>query len=203
NRQLRPGEHRLRQRGRGRDVHRRRDVLAARPDPERGRFAQPASDPGLRVRPEQHQQVRDSRTAAQVAERHRLLLGLRTGSVSRGRAMKRTSRRIAGFAAGVALALLGLPSEARAHGCSEPSAWEGISANILEQSCFTGCHGSSGHGGMSVSYNTDDAWYAALVDRAAVNTAAGGVGKLRVDPTLPWNSFVLDKLRGDLKFGEV
>src|SRR5436309_9967609 len=116
--------------------------------------------------------------------------------------MKRAAGRIVGYAAGVSLALLGLPSEARAHGCSEPSAWEGISANILEQSCFTGCHGSSGNGGMSVSYDTDDAWYAALVNRPAVNTAASGVGKLRVDPKRPWNSYVLDKLRGDLKFGE-
>src|SRR2546425_471299 len=95
--------------------------------------------------------------------------------------MKPTVRKITGCAAGVTLALLCLHSEARAHGCSTASAWEGISSNILEQSCFTGCHGSSGNGGMSVSINTDDAWYAALVDRVPVNAAASGVGKLRVD----------------------
>src|SRR3989475_752830 len=116
--------------------------------------------------------------------------------------MKPTVRKITGCAAGVTLALLYLHSEARAHGCSTASAWEGISSNILEQSCFTGCHGSSGNGGMSVSYDTDDAWYAALVKRAPVNTAASGVGKLRVDLKRPWNSYVLDKLKGDLKFGE-
>src|SRR5256712_7877404 len=116
--------------------------------------------------------------------------------------MKRAAGKIAGYAAGVSLALLCVHSEARAHGCSTASAWEGISSNILEQSCFTGCHGSSGNGGMSVSYDTDAAWYAALVNRAPVNTAAGGFGKLRVDPKRPWNSYVLDKLTGDLKFGE-
>jgi len=116
--------------------------------------------------------------------------------------MKRAAGRIVGYAAGVSLALLCVHSEARAHGCSTASAWEGISSNILEQSCFTGCHGSSGNGGMSVSYDTDEAWYAALVNRAPVNTAAGGFGKLRVDPKRPWNSYVLDKLTGDLKFGE-
>ena len=94
--------------------------------------------------------------------------------------MKRSAREVA--AAAVSLALLGFHSEARAHGCSSASAWEGISSNILEQSCFTGCHGSSGNGGMSVSYDTDDGWYAALVNRAPANTAAGGFGKLRVDP---------------------
>src|SRR2546430_1109264 len=116
--------------------------------------------------------------------------------------MKRAAGRILEYAAGVLLALLCVHPEARAHGCSTASAWEGISSNILEQSCFTGCHGSSGNGGMSVSYDTDDAWYAALVNRAPVNTAASGVGKLRVDPKRPWNSYVLDKLTGDLKFGE-
>src|SRR3989442_9442813 len=116
--------------------------------------------------------------------------------------MKRGLRRIARYAAGASLALLCLHSEARAHGCSTASAWEGISSNILEQSCFTGCHGGSGNGGMSVSINTEDAWYAALVDRAPVNTAASGVGKLRVDPKRPWNSYVLNKLTGDLKFAE-
>ena len=116
--------------------------------------------------------------------------------------MKRAAGKIAGYAAGVSLALLCVHSEARAHGCSTASAWEGISSNILEQSCFTGCHGSSGNGGMSVSYDTDDAWYAALVNRAPVNTAASGVGKLRVDPKRAWNSYVLDKLTGDLKSGE-
>src|SRR6266851_3877178 len=114
--------------------------------------------------------------------------------------MKPTVRKITGCAAGVTLALLCLHSEARAHGCSTASAWEGISSNILEQSCFTGCHGSSGNGGMPVSINTDEAWYAALVDRAPVNTAASGVGKLRVDPKRAWNSYLLDKLTGDLKF---
>ena len=115
--------------------------------------------------------------------------------------MKSVLRKIVGCAAGVALALLGLHSEARAHGCSSASAWEGI-APILEQSCFAGCHGSSGNGGMPVSYNTEDGWYAALVNRSPVNTAAGGVGKLRVDPKRAWNSYLIDKLTGDLKFGE-
>src|SRR2546430_13520392 len=96
--------------------------------------------------------------------------------------MKRAAGKIAGYAAGVSLALLCLHSEARAHGCSTASAWEGISSNILEQSCFTGCHGGSGNGGMPVSINTDDGWYAVLVNRSPVNTAASGVGKLRVDP---------------------
>src|SRR3989449_290394 len=116
--------------------------------------------------------------------------------------MKRALRRIARYAAGASLALLCLHSEARAHGCSTASAWEGISSNILEQSCFTGCHGGSGNGGMPVSINTDDGWYAALVNRSPVNTAASGVGKLRVDPKRSWNSYVLDKLTGDLKSGE-
>src|SRR5437867_8660684 len=116
--------------------------------------------------------------------------------------MKRTLRKIAGSGAAVSLALLCLHSEARAHGCSSASAWQGISSNILELSCFTGCHGGSGNGGMSVSINTEDGWLAALVNRAPVNTAASGVGELRVDPTRPWNSFVLEKLRGDLRFGE-
>src|SRR2546425_13232812 len=116
--------------------------------------------------------------------------------------MKRAAGRIVAYTAGVSLALLCVHSEARAHGCSTASAWEGISSNILEQSCFTGCHGSSGNGGMSVSYDTDDGWYAALVNRAPANTAAGGFGKLRVDLKRPWNSYVLDKLTGDLKSGE-
>src|SRR2546427_459184 len=116
--------------------------------------------------------------------------------------MKRALRRIARYAAGASLALLCLHSEARAHGCSTASAWEGISSNILEQSCFAGCHGGSGNGGMPVSINTEDAWYAALVNRVPVNTAASGVGKLRVDPKRAWNSYLLDKLTGDLKFGE-
>src|SRR5437867_3331834 len=114
--------------------------------------------------------------------------------------MKRSACKIA--AAAVSLALLCFHSEARAHGCSSASAWEGISSNIFEQSCFTGCHGSSGNGGMPVSINTDDGWYAALVNRAPVNTAASGFGKLRVDPKRPWNSYVLDKVTGDLKSGE-
>src|SRR5882724_6125034 len=116
--------------------------------------------------------------------------------------MKRTLRTVAGYAAGVSLALLCFHSEARAHGCSTASAWEGISSNILEMSCFSGCHGSSGNGGMPVSINTDEGWYAALVDRVPVNTAAGGFGKLRVDPKRPWNSYLLDKMTGDLKSGE-
>src|SRR5437762_2814464 len=116
--------------------------------------------------------------------------------------MKRTLRKIAGSGAAVSLALLCLHSEARAHGCSSASAWQGISSNILELSCFTGCHGGSGNGGMVVSINTEDGWYAALVDRAPVNTAASGVGKLRVDPSRAWNSYVVDKLMGDVKFGE-
>ena len=105
--------------------------------------------------------------------------------------MKRSAREVA--AAAVLLALLGFHSEARAHGCSSASAWEGISSNILELSCFTGCHGGSGNGGMPVSINTDDGWYAALVNRPPVNTAASGVGKLRVDPTRAWNSYVVDR----------
>src|SRR5881296_260559 len=116
--------------------------------------------------------------------------------------MKRALRRIARYAAGASLALFSLHSEARAHGCSSASAWQGISSNILELSCFTGCHGGSGNGGMSVSVNTEDAWYAALVNRVPVNTAASGAGKLRVDPKRAWNSYVVDKLTGDLKFGE-
>src|SRR5207245_5854362 len=111
--------------------------------------------------------------------------------------MKRAAGKIAGYAAGVSLALLCVHSEARAHGCSTASAWEGISSNILEMSCFSGCHGSSGNGGMPVSINTDEGWYAALVDRVPVNTAASGVGKLRVDPKRAWNSYLLDKLTGD------
>src|SRR5207249_11781891 len=100
--------------------------------------------------------------------------------------MKSVLRKIVGCAAGVALALLGLHSEARAHGCSSASAWEGI-APILEQSCFAGCHGSSGHGGMPVSYHTEHRWYAALVHRSPGNTAAGGVGKLPVVPNAGWD----------------
>src|SRR5437773_11957359 len=96
--------------------------------------------------------------------------------------MKRTARTIAGYAAGASLALLCLHSEARAHGCSSASAWEGISSNIFEQSCFTGCHGCSGNGVMPVSINTDDGWYAALVNRLAVNTSGSGVVYLIVCP---------------------
>src|SRR5437667_7890027 len=114
--------------------------------------------------------------------------------------MKRTLRKIAGSGAAVSLALLCLHSERRAHGCSPASAWQGISSNILELSCFTGCHGGSGNGGMPVSINTDDGWYAALVNRPPVNTAASGVGKLRVDPTRAWNSYVVDKVMGDLRY---
>src|SRR5437763_14370217 len=107
--------------------------------------------------------------------------------------MKRTLRKIAGSGAAVSLALLCLHSEARAHGCSSASAWEGISSNILELSCFTGCHGGSGNGGMPVSINTDDGWYAALVNRPPGNTAASGVGKLGDEPPQAWTRCGVDE----------
>jgi hypothetical protein len=44
--------------------------------------------------------------------------------------------------------------------------------------------------------------YANLVGVAPANFAANAAGKLRVDPGHPENSFILDKLRGDLDVTE-
>ncbi|MGH7818872.1 MAG: hypothetical protein ACREQ9_03790, partial [Candidatus Binatia bacterium] len=116
--------------------------------------------------------------------------------------MRRTSRNVAGWAAALSAAyLLSAAPEVRAHGC--PSAWDGIFHGVLEGQACSSCHGlSSGNGGMYVTPNTDLAWYSALVNRTSVTPAASAAGKLRVDPMRPWNSFFVDKLTGDLKFGE-
>ena len=44
--------------------------------------------------------------------------------------------------------------------------------------------------------------YANLVGVSPTNLTAQNAGKLRVDPGNPGNSFILDKLRGDLDPGE-
>jgi hypothetical protein len=44
--------------------------------------------------------------------------------------------------------------------------------------------------------------YANLVGVSPTNLAAQNAGKLRVDPGNPGNSFILDKLRGELAIGE-
>jgi hypothetical protein len=73
-----------------------------------------------------------------------------------------------------------------------------IYENVL-QSCV-GCHSPSGaRGGLTPQIN-EQAWYDVLV-----NVASGEgetAGKLRVHRYLPWNSFLLDKLTGDLRSGQ-
>jgi hypothetical protein len=72
-----------------------------------------------------------------------------------------------------------------------------IYQNVLE-GCVS-CHSTSGgnqNGGMQPGPDQNE-WYKALV-----NTPSGegeGMGKLRVHRYLPWNSFLLDKLSGDVK----
>lgn len=72
-----------------------------------------------------------------------------------------------------------------------------------------GCHGpnaTAANGGLTVHDDgfgiTEDGWYSALVGVPAANPAAKALGKLRVTPNQPWNSYLLDKLTGHLKLGE-
>ncbi|MGH2669600.1 MAG: hypothetical protein ACRDH5_10905, partial [bacterium] len=97
------------------------------------------------------------------------------------------------------LLLVVVGGDAHAH---PSSTFRTIADVILTPTCFAGCHGSSGNGGMPVDASTEEAWYAALVNRTPATATAAGFGKLRVDPGRPWNSFLVDKLTGDLKFGE-
>ena len=106
----------------------------------------------------------------------------------------------------VSFALVSLTTVSSAH---ETGTWQNIADNILTATsgpaaggCFSGCHGSSQNGGMGVSANNEDAWFEAMVNRGANNGSAASVGKLRVDPKRAWNSFLLDKLTGELKTGE-
>jgi hypothetical protein len=65
---------------------------------------------------------------------------------------------------------------------------------------FTGCYGchNSNLGDGNLKPGTDEyGWRTALV-----NKRSGSSWKLRVHPYQPWNSFLLDKLTGDLKTNE-
>jgi hypothetical protein len=68
---------------------------------------------------------------------------------------------------------------------------------VIFSGCVS-CHTSGGgsNGGLAPGFD-EDRWYSQLVNAKA--TAADGSGKLRVHPYLPWNSFLVDKLSGDVK----
>jgi len=114
---------------------------------------------------------------------------------------ERTLRTVAGYAAGVSLALLCFHSEARAHGCTTASPGR-ESPPTFSRCLFLGLSWKQRQRRHARQRQHGRGWYAALVDRVPVNSAASGVGKLRVDPKRAWNSYLLDKLTGDLKFGE-
>lgn len=60
------------------------------------------------------------------------------------------------------------------------------------------CHrpGGGSNGALAPGYDEDD-WFSQLVNAKA--TAADANGKLRIHPYVPWNSFLLEKLSGDVK----
>jgi hypothetical protein len=67
-----------------------------------------------------------------------------------------------------------------------------------------GCHfpgGGTQSGSFAPSRN-EDAWYGGLVNAKPANGTAASAGKLRVHKYQPWNSLLVDKLRGHLKGGE-
>lgn len=105
-------------------------------------------------------------------------------------------------AAGAVLLALCMPAVAAAHG---EGAFLDIYENVFVGTPFCNqCHsfpGDAQSGGFRPPTN-EDAWYDALVGVKPSNGVAAGLGKLRVTPYEPWNSFLLDKLTGDLKLGE-
>lgn len=106
--------------------------------------------------------------------------------------------------AGAASLIVTLVASASAHGV--PSTFGDIWHAVFQyQGCASsGCHlPPTNAGGLSLA--RDEAW-AALVGfgfgQAPQNSAAADNLKMRVDPGRPWNSFLVDKLRAHLKFGE-
>lgn len=103
----------------------------------------------------------------------------------------------------VSLSLL-LPAAAFGHGASRGT-FDDIQEAIFERSCaVAGCHLGANAGGLSLEWG--ESW-AELLDfgfgKRPTNGAAAGSLKMRVDPGRPWNSFLVDKLRGRLKHGEM
>src|SRR5438132_4133536 len=107
--------------------------------------------------------------------------------------------KIDNVAIAVAALLCAVHSPVHAH---PGSPFQTIADTILTPTCLAGCHGSGASGGMFVDAPNETSWYGVLVNRTPTNASAASFGKLRVDPGRPWNSFLLDKLTGDLKFGE-
>ena len=120
-------------------------------------------------------------------------MGMRAVAV-RGRAMARL----------LALAVAAAASPALGHGGSNGT-FDDVAEAVFERRCATsGCHGAAGtKGGLNLEESS--AWAELLgfgFGEIPDNGAARTNGKKRVDPGRPWNSFLVDKLRGHLRAGE-
>ena len=108
----------------------------------------------------------------------------------------RRIQRLGVIAAAVFIAVL-RPASAEGHA----STWDDIWRQVLSPSCFAGCHGVGASGNLRVSANTEQAWHSALLNQNPAGSA-GSNGMRFVDPFKPWNSFLVNKLTGDLRQGE-
>ncbi|MGH7820301.1 MAG: hypothetical protein ACREQ9_11040 [Candidatus Binatia bacterium] len=101
------------------------------------------------------------------------------------------------------LAALSVPVTARAHLGTFHDIW----SIVLRPYCDS-CHGPNGFAssglivGLDSNGTTEGTWYSALVGVRPTNAAAASLGKLRVTPFQPENSFLLDKITGHLKLRE-
>lgn len=80
------------------------------------------------------------------------------------------------------------------------SSFDQIERHVLPGCTRDTCHNSAA-GGHGLALVPGEA-FAGLVGVAPRNSAAAAAGKLRVDPSQPGNSFLVDKLRGALAAGE-
>jgi len=100
------------------------------------------------------------------------------------------------LARGLAVAAFLLASPSRAH---FTSTLDDIQHLIFDGRCTTsGCHASNAG---ELSLREGESW-GQLVFKRPANAAAGENLKLRVDPGRPWNSYLVDKLRGRFRIGE-
>jgi hypothetical protein len=77
--------------------------------------------------------------------------------------------------------------------------FDDIQHEIFDRSCaLSGCH-ASGAGGL---YLVEGESWGELFLKRPTNAAAADNLKFRVDPGRPWNSYLVDKLRGRFKVGE-
>lgn len=115
--------------------------------------------------------------------------------------LRTTARGPGGIFDGDKLAMTCLPATGTGPCDGVTSTFDQIQQHVFNQTCARStCHNIA-QGAHQMSLAPGQA-YADLVGVAPNNAAAAAVGKLRVDPGNPANSFILDKLRGALAAGE-